>query len=201
MNNGLGIEIPVIAPSSLTPRELSLPVLQIEQEIDIKNRIIYLTDIDLLASSFIKQRAETIYELSKDDKTDLNLVISSYGGDAYGMFGVIDVMQGLPTKVNTVGVGTVQSAATVILGCGTGTRAVTKNTFIMIHQISTWLERGQTDSLANEIKHTKELQVLLYKVMGETTRKPSKFWESQTKKNLYLTAEKCLEYGLVDSII
>jgi ATP-dependent Clp protease protease subunit len=182
------------------PDNAPVPIIQLEQELDIKNRLIYLTNIDIYTPSFIRQRADTIFQMSNDNTTPITIVISSYGGEVYGMFGVIDVINRLPVKVNTLGVGTVQSAATTILASGTGKRTLTKNTFVMIHQISTWLG-GQTDDIANEMKHTKELQGMLYAILGEKSKQPAKFWEKTTKKNLYLPAAKCLEFGLVDEVI
>lgn len=180
--------------------DFPLALMQLDQELDVKNRLIYLTNIDLYAPAFVRQRADTIYQVSNDHTTPITVVISSYGGEAYGMFGVIDTINHLPTKVNTIGVGTVQSAATTILICGTGTRTLTKNTFVMIHQISTWLG-GQMDDIEKETKHTKELQGMLYSLLTEKSNKPVEFWKKQTKTNLYLPASKCLEYGLIDEII
>ena len=37
---------------------------------------------------------------------DINLNITSYGGDVYAMLGLVDVIRGLPVKVNTHCVGT-----------------------------------------------------------------------------------------------
>jgi len=177
-----------------------IPFLQLTEDIDIKNRKIYVTNIDVYTPAFIQQRADVIYQMSGDDTTPLTLSISSFGGDAYAMFGIVDVMKLLPSKVNTLGVGTAQSAAATLLVAGTGQRTITENTFVMIHQISTWLG-GQADDIAVEAKHTKELQTKLYKLLASKSKKPADFWKKQTKSNLYLPAEKCLEYGLVDVVI
>ena len=173
---------------------------QLEQEVNIISRKIFLSNIDIYTPAFIQQRAEAILEISNNHTDPITLIISSYGGEVYGMFGAIDVINNLPIKVNTFGTGTVQSAATTILACGTGIRTLTKNTFVMIHQISTWFD-GQMDSIENETRHTKELQVMLYGLLGEKSGKSAEFWKKQSKTNLYLPAAKCLEYGLVDEIV
>jgi len=37
--------------------------------------------------------------------------------------------------------------------------------------------------------------------MGEVTNKNTDFWEGVSKSDTYLTAEECLDYGIVDEII
>ena len=188
--------------NAATKTQVDSPIafIQLDQELDIKSRKIFLSNIDIYSPAFIQQRAEVIYELSHDKTSPITVSISSYGGEVYGMFGVVDVINHLPTPVNTIGVGTVQSAATTILACGTGKRTLTKNTFVMIHQISTWFG-GQTEDISVEAKHTKDLQELLYQTLGQRSSKDTKFWRSNCKRNLYLPAGKCLEYGLIDEII
>jgi|GEM_PF-3308860 len=176
-----------------------VPLMLLEQDLDIVNRVIYITSIDLLTASFVEQRAHCIYNMSGDHNTPITLAIESYGGDVYGMFGVINVIESLPTKVNTLCRGTAQSAAAAILMCGTGTRTMSKSSFIMIHQLSSWLG-GQAEEIAIEAKHIKDLMALVYKLLTERSSKPVEFWKKQTRGNLYIPAQKCLEYGLIDVI-
>ena len=47
----------------------------------------------------------------------------------------------------------------------------------------------------------KKLQTNINRIMGDVTNKSTEFWEGVSKSDTYLTAEECLEYGIVDEII
>ena len=97
---------------------------QLEWGINLGSNTMYLTyeiDTDQLYS--VMSRFDNFVQHSKD--RDINLVISSYGGDVYAMLGTIDYFNSLPVKVNTHCIGACMSAAAVILACGTGKRTMT----------------------------------------------------------------------------
>ena len=104
--------------------------------------------------------------MSHDQTSLITVSISSYSGEVYGMFGVIDVFNHLPKRVNTIGVGTVQSAAETILTSGTGKISLVRNTIVMIHQISNWFD-GQAADISAKAKHTKDLQEMSYQTLSE----------------------------------
>jgi ATP-dependent Clp protease protease subunit len=132
-------------------------------------------------------------------KKDVNLVVSSYGGDVYAMLGTIDYFKSLPVKVNTHCVGACMSAAAVILACGTGKRTMTQNSTVMVHEGSAF-EVGKTSDVIKGADHMKKLQTNINRILGDVTKKTQDFWEEVSKQDTYLTSEECLEYGIVDEI-
>jgi ATP-dependent protease ClpP protease subunit len=46
----------------------------------------------------------------------------------------------------------------------------------------------------------KKLQTNINRILGEVTSKDQEFWEEVSKQDTYLTADECLEYGIVDEI-
>jgi len=128
------------------------------------------------------------------------LNVSSFGGDVYAMFGIHDYIRTFPVKVDTVCVGPAMSAAAFLLASGTGTRFMTENSTVMFHQFSTAME-GKTNSLQNNLSHVKKLQERADALLGVYTKKPLLFWQKETKEDLYLSAQECLQFGIVDKII
>jgi ATP-dependent protease ClpP protease subunit len=174
---------------------------QIEFGMSIPRRLIYIEDtIDIYTGSFLEQRIYAILDSSKDTKSPITVKVSSYGGDVYGMFSTIDVINNAPVKINTLGAGPVMSAAAFILAAGTGKRYVTKNTIVMIHMMSSWFG-GTTSDIVAEVKHIQDLQSRLYGLLEQHSKKPASFWSSNSKTNLYLPAEKCIEFGLADEVV
>ena len=138
----------------------------------------------------------------RDDKykdEDINLIINSPGGDVGEMFGVIDFMELIDTKVNTICRGTAQSAAAIILACGTGKRAASKNSTIMFHQGSTY-SQGKISDVRAGLEYSKAVESKIYNLLGEKTKKDASWWESRCKSDFYLSAEEALELGVIDII-
>ena len=156
----------------------------------------YEFDIDSLYSTIVR----CDYLLRTNVDKDINLNIASYGGDVYAMLGLVDYMRGLPVKVNTHCVGTCMSAASVVLASGTGKRTMTKHATVMVHEGSAF-EAGKTTDVMKGVDHLKELQKEINKLMSEVTNKDARFWELTQRNDTYLSAEECVNYGIVDEIV
>ena len=92
------------------------------------------------------------------------------------------------------------SAAAVILSCGTGKRTMTENSTVMVHEGSAF-EVGKTSDVLKGADHLKKLQTNINRILGEVTNKDQEFWEEVSRQDTYLTAEECLDYGIIDEII
>ena len=92
------------------------------------------------------------------------------------------------------------SAASVVLACGTGKRTMTKHATVMVHEGSAF-EAGKTTDVMKGVDHLKELQKEINKLMSEVTNKDARFWELTQRNDTYLSAEECVNYGIVDEIV
>ena len=169
--------------------------------INVQDRII-LSDpqIDLLSLGNFILRCRTIINQSGDDKSDLNYVISSYGGDVFSALGIIDSIRMLKQKVNTIGIGPIMSAAVPMLASGTGKRSITRNSVVMIHPVSV-NGSGSALDLTNDVAQAKQSQDKMSELLGKFSTQPASFWKRKASTNFYITPEQCLSFGLVDEII
>ena len=171
----------------------------LEWGINIKSNTMYLTyEIEQDTLYAVMTRFDNFVQHNEDK--DINLVLSSYGGDVYSMLGIIDYFKTLPVKVNTHCYGACMSAAAVILSCGTGKRSMTQNSTVMVHEGSAF-EAGKTTDVLKGAVHLKKLQSNINRILGEVTGKDQEFWEEVSRQDTYLTAEECLDYGIIDEII
>ena len=178
-----------------------LVLRQVDYGIDLNRRVIYYSDeIDTWTPAWINQRIDAICDMTNNYKAPIDLDITSPGGDVYGMLGTIDIIQNAPVDINTLGRGMIMSAATFILAAGTGTRSMTENSVLMIHQISTWVA-GTSKDVLTEADHLKFLQKHSYNLYEKFSNKKASFWENKCKVNCYLTPKECLKLGLIDEII
>ena len=144
-------------------------------------------------------RVRTVIRERDDNDGDLNLIINSPGGDVSEMFGIIDFMELLDVKINTVCRGAAQSAAAIILACGTGQRAASKHSTIMFHQGSTF-SQGKLSDVRAGLEYSKSIESKIYSLLGEKTKKPAEWWEDKMKSDFYISAEEALALGVIDTI-
>jgi|TARA_R100000008_G_C3583021_1_gene169951 ATP-dependent Clp protease protease subunit len=142
--------------------------------------------------------AETIYK-------PVDFYISTWGGCAYGMFTLYDVIREMRENYDicTYGLGKVMSAGVLLLASGTkGKRKIGKSCRVMIH--STVGEQwGALHNLENEMNEMRWIQEQLC----TTLIKETKLTRRQLKKmldkrvNFYFTAKEAVEYGIADIIV
>lgn len=130
----------------------------------------------------------------------INIVINSDGGDVYEALGMIDFIQSLSVKVNTICRGRAMSAAALLLCSGTGFRAASKNSTVMFHEISSGIYGKSSDMKAN-MAHMEKLEDILLELITSNTKKEKRFWKDKTVKDYYLTPEEALDLGVIDRII
>jgi|APSaa5957512576_1039674.scaffolds.fasta_scaffold07231_7 ATP-dependent Clp protease, protease subunit len=193
----------ILEGSDLDLKRKELLFYETEWSFNSKERIIYFTDdVELISPIWLSQIIRLINQLSDeaDKKKPITLEISSYGGDIYGCYGLVDIVRTAPVLINTRCFGTAMSAAAVLLVSGTGVRSMGQDSYAMIHQISSWYS-GKVSTITNEVKHLTKLQNRLYELFAEFSNKDIAYWKRKMEHDFYLTAEQCLEFELIDEII
>jgi len=132
----------------------------------------------------------------------LTLMISSYGGDMFAAFALIDIMRGSRLPIHTVGLGIIASAGLMTFIAGqAGERIITPNTSILSHQWSAGSFGKEHELLATQrhfdlttarmIDHYKKCTGLGEKTIRKKLLPPQDIW---------LSADEAKEYNLVDHI-
>jgi ATP-dependent Clp protease protease subunit len=194
-------------PDIKDDKEATTPYTEVTEQlttlIDFKDSVIYLNDDvtgTTLVDLMIKIRA--ILNNREEGNTDpINLIINSNGGDVYDMLGIIDYIETLDVKVNTICRGRAFSAAAVILACGTGTRMVSKRSCVMFHESSSYLDGVKMSDMTAYINNLKLIEDDVCSALAKRTKKPADWWKQQQKTDLFLTADQLLEFGIIDEII
>ena len=135
----------------------------------------------------------------------ITMYVSTYGGSADEMFAIFDIMEMCKKSchIETVGLGKVMSAGTLILAAGTkGKRKISKNCRVMLHQVSAGAF-GPLFNMTTEIDAIQKLQDQYIDAMASCTNLSKRKLKSllNERVNVYLTAEEAVEYGLADIII
>jgi len=174
---------------------------QLATLVDYNDSIIFLNDEindNTLTDLIIRMRS--LLQNREDKKAPVNLMINSPGGDVHEMLGIIDYIESLDVKVNTICRGRAFSAAAIILTCGTGTRMMSKRSTVMFHQSSSFLG-GKMSDISAYLDNVKNIEKTIYDILAEKTNKDQAWWKDNMKTDLYLTAEQLKEFNVIDKIL
>ncbi len=174
---------------------------QLATLVDYNDSIIFLND-DITDSTLTDLiiRMRSLLQNREDKKAPVNLMINSPGGDVHEMLGIIDYIESLDVKVNTICRGRAFSAAAIILACGTGSRMMSKRSTVMFHQSSSFLG-GKMSDISAYLDNVKNIEKTIYDILAEKTNKDQSWWKDNMKTDLYLTAEQLKEFNVIDEII
>lgn len=161
-----------------------------ESEVLELNRLLRRLDVEM---KYLSDRLEC-------DPVPIHLHLHSPGGSVFAGLSVVDTISGCSTKIHTHVDGSAASAATLIAVSGTkGKRTIGRNGFMLIHQpYLVW--DGKLDDFMDEVKNQEEIYSRVKKIYSNRTKLNGKKLENLLQQELWLPAEKCLKFGLVDEI-
>jgi len=172
---------------------------QLSTQVDFKDAVIFL-DGEITDGTLVDLMIRVRSICSDPNIKTINLIINSVGGDVYDMFGIIDYIESLDVKVNTICRGCAMSAAAIILTCGTGMRMMSRRSTVMFHQVSSFLEGKVSDIKAN-FDNVKNLERNVYDLLAEKTNKDASWWQENMRTDLFLSPDQLKEFGVIDEII
>lgn len=129
----------------------------------------------------------------------IKIYINSPGGDVQSAFSIVDLIKRCTVPVYTYVEGSVASAATLVSMSGKK-RFISTNAVMMLHQISSWFQ----GTYENHMDERKNLDMMMTKIKNYYTSNskiPMEELEELLKHDIDLSAEDCLKYGFVDTII
>ena len=133
------------------------------------------------------------------DPPPINIHIQSSGGTLMNSFYIVDLIESLEIPVNTYVDGYSASAATLINVVG-NKRYMTKNSMMMIHQLSS-SSQGKYEDLNDNSKNMNMLMDKIKNIYLKKTTIPENVLDEILKHDLWLDAVTCKKYGLIDEII
>lgn len=166
----------------------------------LKERIIFLgTEIESAVANSIV--AQLLFLDREDPEKEIQMYIHSPGGEVYAGLAIYDAMRQIHAPVSTTAVGMTASFGTVLLAGGRkGLRYALPNATIHMHQ-PLGGSRGQASDIAIQAKEISRLKDKLLDVFVEATGQDRAKIERDTDRDIYMSANQAVEYGLVDRIL
>ena len=166
----------------------------------LSDRIVYLgTEIDDGVANVVV--AQLLHLESEDSDREIDLYLNSPGGSMTAMLAIYDCMQFIAAPVATTCVGQAASAAAVLLAAGApGRRAILPHGRVLLHQPST-SGRGALPDLVLQAKEIVRVRTQMEKVLSRHTGRSIEQVHVDTDRDLILTAEDAITYGLADQVV
>lgn len=143
---------------------------------------------------------------SEERGEDIKLYVSTFGGSAHEMFAIYDIMNWCKQHcdIQTIGVGKVMSAGTLMLAAGTkGKRLIGKNCQVMLHSVNAGY-MGDLSHMKAEVANMNDLQDMYVQCLADETSMTKRQIQaliSKTSLNVYLSSDVAIEKGLADGVL
>jgi len=173
----------------------------------LNNKILFYADIDegsvlelnrvLLEMDIKLQSVGLAFDGAYEPVIHLHL--NTFGGSIFAAFSTVDTIRRMKSKVYTYIDGSVASAGTLISAIGSK-RYMGQHAHLLIHQLSSGVY-GKFSEMEDEIFNCANLMRLLKDFYKKNTKLPMKKLDELLKRDIWLNAEECLRYGIVDEIV
>jgi ATP-dependent Clp protease protease subunit len=166
----------------------------------LKERIIFVgTPIDdMVANTII---AQLLFLSAEDPAKDAYMYINSPGGVVTAGLAIYDTMRYIKTPISTICIGQAASLGALLLAAGNkGKRFALPNARIMIHQPLGGAQ-GQATDIEIQTREIMRVKKLLNEIFSKHTGQPLAKIEKDTDRDLYMSADEAVKYGLVDEVI
>lgn len=166
----------------------------------LKDRIIMLGSAidDNVANSIV---AQLLFLEADDPDKDISLYINSPGGSITAGMAIFDTMQFIKSDVSTICTGMAASMGAFLLAAGEkGKRYSLPNSEVMIHQPLGGTQ-GQATDIEIHARRIIEMKKKMNEILAERTGQPLEVVERDTERDNFMTAERAVDYGLIDKIL
>lgn len=166
----------------------------------LSDRIVFLgTEIDDgVANTVI---AQLIHLESADPDREIALYLNSPGGSVTASLAIYDTMQFVRAPISTICVGQAASTAALLLAAGApGRRGMLPHARVLLHPTETG-GRGTLPDLRVAAKEVARTRAALEEILAQHTGQSLERVETDTARDLVLTAEQARGYGVVDEVI
>lgn len=189
--------------ANMTPYILEEREMRVTQ-MDIFSRL--MRDRILWVAGGVNDQMSTVVQaqlmfLDNTSKEDITMHVDSPGGSVKSGLSMVDVMEYIKCDIRTVNTGMAASMGSVLLGAGTkGKRASLRHSKTMLHQSSGGF-RGNIQDAEIDWQEWQKVNHELFVLLGEYCGKDADVVKADASRDLWLSADEALDYGIIDEVI
>jgi ATP-dependent Clp protease protease subunit len=188
-----------VTPTIIEERQLNVAAMSVFDRL-MMDRIIWCAGPvnDRMA---ITVQAQLLFLSQQDPKKTITMHIDSPGGSVKSGLSMVDVMNYIDAPIQTINTGMAASMGSVLLGAGTkGMRSSLRFSKTMLHQSSGGAGGNIQDARITMIEWEKTNK-LLFELLGEYCGKKPSQVEKDAQRDLWLSSDEALAYGIIDEVI
>ncbi|MDR1654504.1 MAG: ATP-dependent Clp protease proteolytic subunit [Treponema sp.] len=166
----------------------------------LKDRIVFIDgEINDITADLVV--AQLLFLDGQDTEKDINIYINSPGGSVTAGLAIYDTMQYVKSDVQTICLGQAASMAALILVAGApGKRMVLPSSRVLIHQ--PWGgAQGQARDIGIQAREIIRLKRLTIEYFAQHTGKSYDEIARDMERDLYMSAQDAVSYGVADSVL
>lgn len=166
----------------------------------LTDRIVYLgTEVDDGVANVVI--AQLLHLESENPDAPISLYLNSPGGSVTAVLAIYDTLQFIRCEVATTCVGQVGSSSALLLAAGApGRRSLLRHARVVLDQPSGG-GQGTLPDLAVQAKEIVRLRATMEALLSEHTGRPVEQLRADTDRDLVLTAEEAVAYGVADEVV
>jgi ATP-dependent Clp protease protease subunit len=189
-----------MTPYVLEERQLNVSQIDIFSLLMGQRIILLAGEVNYYMSTVFQ--AQLMYLDSVDSSKEITLHIDSPGGSVKSGLSIVDVMDYIKSDIRTINTGMAASMGSVLLGAGTkGKRNSLRFSKTMLHQSSGSTGNSNIQDARITMLEWEKVNKILFELLGGYCSKTSEEIEKDASRDLWLTANEALEYGIIDEII
>lgn len=164
----------------------------LDEELLASRRVLLTHDVNPVSARRIV--ASLLALEARDPRAPIDLYLRTNGGWKDDAFAIIDVMKRLRAPVNTIAIGSTESAGAMILAAGTGKRMASAHALIMVHDN---IYDDEFPRSWNSRNNPRE------RTFWQAHAKFPEQWLAGSGEDLvyYLNPEEAVEMGIVDEVL
>lgn len=188
-----------VTPNIIEERQMNVAMLSVFDRL-MMDRIIWVAGPVNDRMSIVVQ-AQLLFLSQQDPKKTITLHIDSPGGSVKAGLSMVDVMNYIETPIQTINTGMAASMGSVLLGAGTkGMRSSLRFSKTMLHQ-SSGGAMGNIQDARITMTEWEKTNRILFDLLGEYCGKEPSQVEKDVTRDLWLSSDEALEYGIIDEVI
>ena len=187
-----------LTPYILEERQMNVTAMDVFSRLMMERIIWVAGEVDDHMSSIVQ--AQLMF-LDSIDRNDITMHIDSPGGSVKSGLSMVDVMEYIGSDIRTINTGMAASMGSVLLGAGTkGKRGSLRFSRTMLHQSSGGAGGNIQDARITMVEWEK-LNDTLFELLGGYCGKTAEQVKTDASRDLWLSSEDALSYGIIDEIV
>jgi ATP-dependent Clp protease protease subunit len=187
-----------LTPYILVERNLNVTVMDVFSRLMMERIIWVAGEVNDHMSTIVQAQLMFLDSL---DNNDITIHIDSPGGSVKSGLSMVDVMEYIKSDIRTINTGMAASMGSVLLGAGTkGKRGSLRFSRTMLHQ-SSGGAGGNIQDARITMKEWEKINTTLFELLGGYCNKSTEVVMSDASRDLWLSSQEALDYGIIDEIV